>query len=119
MAELNQSALKSAPEFQVDPIIELNTTEELWLIQWPKDQLHLENHMMLLALQHRNQKPVFISSAADSKIRCGNLENSGVRHHHHHCTVLCFSAPPQRLISISLSPKILHRSLFLISATIS
>ncbi|KAI3793843.1 hypothetical protein L1987_36466 [Smallanthus sonchifolius] len=98
MAEPNQSALKSAPEFVEDsraPIIELNTTDstELWLMQWPKDQVPDFNGQQLsLDLHHDDgqlgsfeassgksydvvsfaaQEPkatVFISSAADSKI---------------------------------------------------
>ncbi|KAK1410010.1 hypothetical protein QVD17_36542 [Tagetes erecta] len=98
MADVNQSGFKSAPEFQEDSrasVIEPNTTDstELWLIQWPKDQIPDFNGQQISLDLHRDdgqlgtfetksgksydvvsfaaQEPkatVFLSTAEDSKI---------------------------------------------------
>ncbi|KAI7746403.1 hypothetical protein M8C21_033633, partial [Ambrosia artemisiifolia] len=98
MADANQAPPKSAPEFQEDSrasIIDLDSTDstELWLIQWPKDQVpDFDGQQLSLDLNQddgqlgtfeassgksydvvsfASQEPkatVFLSSAADSKI---------------------------------------------------
>ncbi|XP_024969648.1 uncharacterized protein LOC112509000 isoform X2 [Cynara cardunculus var. scolymus] len=98
MEDANQSGFKLPPEFQEDaraPLIELNSTDstELWLIQWPKDQIpDFDGQQLLLDLHQHDghlgtvegssgksydvvslatQEPkatVFLSAAADSKV---------------------------------------------------
>ncbi|KAI3520637.1 hypothetical protein L1887_10087 [Cichorium endivia] len=72
MGDASQSGFKPPPEFQEDarpPVIEPTATDstELWLIQWPKDQIpDFDGQQISLKLQNDGQLGTFEASSGKS-----------------------------------------------------
>ncbi|KAI3722159.1 hypothetical protein L2E82_33187 [Cichorium intybus] len=72
MGDASQSGFKPPPEFQEDarpPVIEPTATDstELWLIQWPKDQIpDFDGEQISLKLQNDGQLGTFEASSGKS-----------------------------------------------------